>query len=394
MVSKELQILIESIKVVLLDGSKKHIENLCNDASIDWDKVDKMLKYHRIRPVFYEAMRRINIQNKVVESAGRFSKIQAIKNLNEIQESKRVLLLLKAANIPVVPYKGILFLEKLYQNNALREIGDLDILVKPEDAVEAMKVLVADGYELAIEGEANEEMFKQIVDTFPSPEVSFDKVSPLGMNVQIDFHWGMNESELYEINSNSVFEETEMGLYQKTELLIPTNESIFKMLLNHHGGRECWVRLKDLADLIALKKSFTDFSELKLDELAAAVNMQRINAAGNDLLDLFLYDKNKTISEYKDAVALQRIVYMWEYAVHWDALKPKVILLTIYRRLQDKETSWLELLNMKAKYYSQANLKEEKRLFYLPEKYVKTNAFLKLMTYLNSHYIQPIFKKK
>ena len=165
MVSKELQILIESIKVVLLDGSKEHIENLSNDSSIDWDKVDKMLKYHRIRPVFYEAMRRINIQNKVVESAGRFSKIQAIKNLNEIQESKRVLLLLKAANIPVVPYKGILFLEKLYQNNALREIGDLDILVKPEDAVEAMKVLVADGYELAIENEITDALLNEIIDT-------------------------------------------------------------------------------------------------------------------------------------------------------------------------------------------------------------------------------------
>jgi hypothetical protein len=394
MVSKELQILIESIKVVLLDGSKKHIENLCNDASIDWDKVDKMLKYHRIRPVFYEAMRRINIQNKVVESAGRFSKIQAIKNLNEIQESKRVLLLLKAANIPVVPYKGILFLEKLYQNNALREIGDLDILVKPEDAVEAMKVLVADGYELAIENEITDALLNEIIDTFPSPEIGLDKTSVLGMNVHIDFHWGINEHEEYNIDADNIFNNTELGQYQKEDLLIPDKFSIFKMLLNHHGGRECWVRLKDFADLIAFKKSYPEITEDTLISLAAELKMKKIYNASNSLLKVFFSTNNFRIKDLPNFDSLEKVVYLWEYSVHWDKVWPKIMVSRIYRKLQDENLSWYAFIKSQIYFFSKVNFSENKRPFVLPKRFIFLNAISKLLGYLNSHYIQPIFKKK
>jgi hypothetical protein len=44
MISKELQLLIESIKIVLLDSSPDVFKNLANDPKINWQRVDKMLK--------------------------------------------------------------------------------------------------------------------------------------------------------------------------------------------------------------------------------------------------------------------------------------------------------------------------------------------------------------
>ena len=103
MISKELQLLIESIKIVLLDSSPEVFKSLANDPKLNWQRIDKMLKYHSIRPIFYQACRNINFQSDLVESVCVFTKKQAIKNLNEIVESTRVLTLLKNAGIPVLP---------------------------------------------------------------------------------------------------------------------------------------------------------------------------------------------------------------------------------------------------------------------------------------------------
>jgi hypothetical protein len=181
MISKELQLLIESIKIVLLDSSPEVFKHLANDPKLNWQRVDKLLKYHCIRPIFYQACRNINFHNDLVESVGVFTKKQAIKNLNEIVESKRVLTFLKDAGVPVLPYKGLLFLEKIYNNKPLREIGDFDILVSPKDAVKALELLIEDGYKLCVEGNISEHLLTEIIETTPSPEVGLDKKTPIGM---------------------------------------------------------------------------------------------------------------------------------------------------------------------------------------------------------------------
>lgn len=250
MISKELQLLIESIKIVLLDASPNVFKNLANDPELNWQRVDKLLKYHSIRPIFYQASRNINLQNDLVERVGVFTKKQAIKNLNEIIESTRVLTILKNAGIPALPYKGLLFLEKIYGNKPLREIGDLDILVSPQDSVKALELLIEDGYKLGVEGNISKELLIEVIKTTPSPEVGLDKKTSIGMNVHIDFHWGINEFSQYRIDLALIFSTAEMANFQNQKVLLPNTSSIFKMLINHHGGRECWVRLKHLADFV------------------------------------------------------------------------------------------------------------------------------------------------
>jgi Uncharacterised nucleotidyltransferase len=389
MISKELQLLIESIKIVLLDSSSDLFRNLANDPKLNWQRVDKLLKYHRIRPVFYQACRNINFQNDLVENVGKYSKKQAIKNLNEIVEFKRVLTFLKDAGVPVLPYKGLLFLEKIYANKPLREIIDLDILVNPENAVKALSLLIKDGYQLCVEGDISEDLLTEIVKITPSPEVGLDKKTSIGMNVHIDFHWGLNEAPQYRIDLPLIFNTAEISNFQNSNLLLPNTSSIFKMLLNHHGGRECWVRLKDLADLIAFKKTYPQIGIKDLTNWSSEMDMKRIYEAAESILESFFYESNVSLDKQEQSVSLKRIVGMWEYARHWDKIVPKILLIRIYRKLQDKETSWSTLIYNQIKFHSIANLTENKRLFALPEKYVYLNSFSKLLTYLVRVYLKP-----
>lgn len=85
MISTELQILIECIKVVLLKKDKQKLIALLYSQSIDWKHINKMVAYHRIRPGVYEALRQVNFTNDFTEELADFSKKQAIKNLVDNQ---------------------------------------------------------------------------------------------------------------------------------------------------------------------------------------------------------------------------------------------------------------------------------------------------------------------
>jgi hypothetical protein len=394
LISKELQLLIESIKIVLLDSSPNIFKNLIDDPKLNWQRVDKLLNYHSIRPIFYQACRNINFQNDLVENVGVFTKKQAIKNLNEIVESTRVLKMLKDAGVPVLPYKGLLFLEKIYDNKPLREIGDLDILVKPNDAVKALEVLIEDGYKLCVEGDVSEQLLTEIIKTTPSPEVGLDKKTPIGMNVHIDFHWGLNEFPQYRIDLPIIFNTAEVTTFQNNKLLLPNTSSIFKMLINHHGGRECWVKLKHLADLIAFKKTYHQISYDDLINWSSDMNMRKIYDAAESLLASYFFSDYLPFDKQEDTDSLIRIVAMWEYSTHWDKIMPKIFLMRIYRKLQDKETTWSTLIINQIKFHSVANLTENKRLFVLPEKYVLLNAFSKLISYLIRVYLNQLSLSK
>lgn len=389
MISKELQLLIESIKIVLLGSSPNVFKNLANDPKLNWQRVDKLLKYHSIRPIFYQACRSINFQNDLVENVGIFTKKQAIKNLNEIVESTRVLTIFKNAGIPALPYKGLLFLEKIYDNKPLREIGDLDILVRPEDSVKALELLVNDGYKLCVEGEISVELLTEIIKTTPFPEVGLDKKTPMGMNVHIDFHWGINEAPQYKIDLPLIFNTAEISNFQNNKLLLPNTSSIFKMLVNHHGGRECWVKLRHLADLIAFKKTYPQISSHDLSNWSSEMNMKKTYLAAESLLECFFFSHTISLNMPEESISLKRIVGMWEYATHLDKILPKIFLRKIYRKLQDRKTSWKTLIYNQIKFHSVANLTENKRLFVLPEKYVFFNAFSKLISYIVRVYLKP-----
>jgi hypothetical protein len=201
--------------------------------------------------------------------------------------------------------------------------------------------------------------------------------------------WGINEAPQYRIDLPLIFSTAEIANFQNQKILLPNTSSIFKMLLNHHGGRECWVRLKDLADLIAFKKTYPEITFNDLTNWSSQIDMKKIYVAATSLLEsIFFYDYTP-LEKQEESVSLKRIVGMWEYATHWNRIMPKILLIRIYRKLQDRETSWTTLIYDQMKFHSIANLTENKRLFVLPEKYVFLNAFSKLLSYIVRVYLKP-----
>jgi hypothetical protein len=393
--SEELKILVESMKVVLLEEEPSHFQTIITAPNIDWERLYRLSAYHQIRPIFHEACKKINFQNEVVKNVALYTQRQAIKNLNEVHESRRILKLFADEGIPALPYKGLLFLEKLYQNRCLREIADLDLIVQPKNALKALKSLIADGYKICIDAEPNDEHLEELIENTPCLEVSLIKKTKIGMNINIDFHWGINEVPQYNFKLENIFENAQLAHFLKSEFLLPDTESIFKMLINHHGARECWVKLKYFADMMMFKKSNPNLSEAELIKYSLAMHMGKVQNAAAALLDGLFNPTETNLKRMENDKSLKSIVGMWEEADHWrNKAYPRFKFLKIYRMLQDKNMNWFSLFHNQIMFHSKVNFIEEKRLIVFPKKYIYLNALSKLITFLVRVYIHPIFKMK
>jgi hypothetical protein len=381
MFSIELQLLIESIKVVLLDKPKEKLIELFNNPAINWKRINHLLARHQIRPIVYEAARQSNFKNNFIEQMGHFSKVQSIKNLMDSHELTHILENFQQHNIEVLPYKGLVFLEKMYQNRPLRESGDIDIVVKPSDATKALKLLIEAGYTLEIDSANNENIINDIVERGQWREVSLSKMTKPGWKTSIDFHWGINETfQQYKFHLEDLFEDSKIDSFQKKQLLIPSQNTIFKQMLNHHGGRNCWLRLKDFCDFIVFMKAYPeqDFASLRI--LAAEMNMKVVFENGIQILESYFYE-NKVLSPLK---TVKQITNFWEELKGPDMLSYKITLKSIHRSLQDSQISWWKYIMIHIKYYSIPNQVENKRLIVFPDNYVFLNAFSKSISYLFS----------
>ena len=150
----------------------------------------------------------------------------------------------------------------------------------------------------------------QLIQTTPSPVVGLDKVTPLGMNVPIDFHWGLNEAPQYQIEPSIIFSRAVLRDFQNEKTLIPDIGGIYQMLLNHHDSRECWVKLKHMADLIDFTKAYPTFIENESIELSKDILMKKINIIGNDLLDIVFCNEYLEIRKNSEALLFKRIISM------------------------------------------------------------------------------------
>ncbi|PLK43844.1 nucleotidyltransferase family protein [Emticicia sp. TH156] len=384
----ELLILVEAIKLMLLKENSTNFENLINDPKVNWSRLYRLAAYHSIRPFLYEACRRVGIQNEYVDNLKRFTHQQVINHLASRKELGRILHFFSKNNVQAIPYKGILFSEKIYKNQIVRESVDVDIIVKPEHAMKGVKLLLADGYILSLghynqkdSVEINDELINELLTRNENQEIGFDKFFGPAVRVHIDYHWSIGEKfHDYVLEVDDMLGKSVVENFQNQQLLVPNSEIIFKMIMNHHGGRGCWVRLKDFCDLIAYRNSFPENDDKILSSWSAEMKTRKVFEVGNAIMNNLFFEPGNFNSFEKQIQ--QRIFDFWEAGKHYDRVWPKFKYNIIYKNLQDKPLSWIGLINKLVQFYSVTSKLERPRLIVFPDRFVYLNAFTKFVSYL------------
>ena len=390
--SLELEILIESVKVSLLGQSVEVLKELLIQEKTNWQRLEKLAIFHAIRPILFDAFQRADFVNSLSQKLEERTRIQSIFNLATTLELHRVLALLEKQEVRVLPYKGVLFIRELYKNLPLRETHDLDLLVHPKDAQKALEILLEDGYCFSINNPKqlnNAQIITEVLQTFDFIEVGLDKKTEMGLAIHIDFHWHIKENvHDFKVNYDEFFiikNEPKNKSESKNSI---SEKTIFIMLLVHHGGRECWTRLKHFCDLIAFLKT-TSLNKQELQQIAKELEMERFFDIGLELYhNEFL---NDTAANRDSKTVKKEIINYWEIAQLWLRLDLRIRFTFIYLKLLDRKMSFLNYISKNYRYFSTPNLIENPRLITFPAQYPFLNFASKVVTFIWKKTILTIF---
>lgn len=120
---------------------------------------------------------------------------------------KAVLEMLDNAGIVVIPFKGAILQSQLYRNSGLRPMGDIDILVCPEDYLPAARLLLEQGFRLILEsGFQNLSELENLAAELQPGELAFKGPQGLAIDLHqnpVTFHWF---SPAYALNIPGIWE--------------------------------------------------------------------------------------------------------------------------------------------------------------------------------------------
>ena len=126
-------------------------ESIAATTINEWNALLAMAKAQKILPLLFHRLQHLGLQPAVPHEIWlemRKTYLGNItRNLRLYGELGRIVTFLRAEQIPVIALKGLHLAQIVYRNIALRQIGDMDILVPLGLVPRAWELLVANGYQ-------------------------------------------------------------------------------------------------------------------------------------------------------------------------------------------------------------------------------------------------------
>ena len=111
-------------------------------ASINWDEVLRLVSCHRVLPAIHTALcRRDDVPGSVASALSARYSTHITRVMRFSAELIRILQKFEEHRIEVISHKGPVMAQRLYADPAMREFGDLDLLVRPADVPRARTAL-------------------------------------------------------------------------------------------------------------------------------------------------------------------------------------------------------------------------------------------------------------
>jgi hypothetical protein len=196
----------------------------------------------------------------IAEELQMFRRARSMNNISLLQELARVIQILTQHNIPVLTFKGPTLALTAYQNIGLRQFGDLDILVRSQDFLRSLDLLVdVGGYQRD----------RQLTYLKPQREAQFlmadHEASLSRRNANIDVHQSMLPG--YFLRADFEFESlyaqaTSINLGQGVAKTLSAEDMLLYLCI--HGSKECWSSLKWVCDIAMFIHTHPDLDWLSI----------------------------------------------------------------------------------------------------------------------------------
>ena len=191
-----------------------------------WDQIHIYSESMHVTPLLFYRLKKyskILPPKEIYEQLRLRYLVNAAKNFHLETKLKQVLEALEKENIPVIPLKGIILANTVYENPAMREMNDIDILVRWEDIKISIIVLESLGYRASAPYHFDDE------------SMLYDHHSPVFINesgTMLELHWNITDAFNVSpegLNLGKLFwEQAQKGTFLgETAYLLPPSVLIF-----------------------------------------------------------------------------------------------------------------------------------------------------------------------
>jgi len=280
----ELELLLRCARTQTDAEGSARIAELAS-REIDWKRVVLTARRHGLIPLLQRTLaglRPSGIAPSTLEHLRTLSEAIRFQNLVKAKALVDTLRTLEGAGIAAIPYKGPALAVFLFKDLALREFGDIDLLIAQRDAVRAKRALLQRGYTAQRRVSDRWDwawalMYQEFVLSGPQHRFDVDLSWRAG-----PWYWRLPDfpASLWE----RLGELPVLGV----RVPWPAPEDLL-LILCLHGSKHQWEELKWLVDVAELLRIGTEIDWHRVTGEARRIGAYRMLAIGlllaNDLLD-------------------------------------------------------------------------------------------------------------
>ena len=221
---------------------------------VDWNYVIDVAAAHGVKPLLCH-----NLTNRCAASVPktllvqfrRYIQAHAFNNLFLTRELIRLLGLLEKNGISAIPWKGPVLAAMAYGNVALRQFGDLDILVRQDDAMRGKDLLFSAGYRLQYEGSAESAV------AFHSARKVYELIREDG-RVVVELHWAITSQTFpFRLDPASLWENIATISLEGAPVHNLSPEDLL-LVLCVHGAKHHWGKLMWISDIAEVLRTYSN----------------------------------------------------------------------------------------------------------------------------------------
>ena len=244
------------------------------EQSIDWTALIDLAKQHKLETLLHSRLTSIcpTLMPKALrDDLQTHCQVIARRNLFVTSELLRLLTLMEAKGIDTLPYKGPVLAQTLYKTLNLRQFGDLDIIIQPQDMYAVETLLIEEGYCPYFGKKSKAELAAYM----KSPDEHSYDFRHDGKSVFIEMHWRFWPTTFSLVNPKEIWERRQtVAIAGKTVSNMAVED--YLIILCMHGSRHVWQRLAWLGDIATLLHNYPELDWSKVMQQAPQWGSRRM----------------------------------------------------------------------------------------------------------------------
>jgi hypothetical protein len=274
----EISLLLECARTrVRCDGAEK-IQGLAQ-SDLDWGYLALTASSHSVLPLLCHNLNKFcntALPRAVGDELQGYYRANAQRNLSLAGDLLKTLQSLAENGIDALAFKGPVLAAAAYGSLALRQFGDLDILVREKDFYTAKALFLSQGFQ----------PWRSLTPLEESRHYRREHAYTLVRSrdgLRLDLHWRMTQERYaFGLDIESLWGRLRRVPFCGREVLGLSPEDLL-MILCLHGSKHCWERLGWICDIAEVLRANPDLNWEQIFATSAAIDSSRALLLGLEL---------------------------------------------------------------------------------------------------------------